>query len=101
MGTTNRAEELAKEIYRDNPTDEKGADYKYNTDVNAPRKRKAFVKGYNSRQSEIDELTKEVERLRKENDGTCFVFRNFIRESHLTSAWEKHMEKYLLPRFEV
>lgn len=41
-----RAEELAKKTYRDNPTDLENVDYKYNTDINAPRKRKAFVKGY-------------------------------------------------------
>ena len=45
-----KAELLAKNIYRDNPTDKKGVSYKYNTDINAPRKRKAFVKGYHKSQ---------------------------------------------------
>jgi polyhydroxyalkanoate synthesis regulator phasin len=96
MGTTNRAEELAKEIYRDNPTDEKGADYKYNTDVNAPRKRKAFVKGYMYRQSEIDELTKEVERLRKEREKTIsdFAF-NILDKKYTTNEVEKIVKNYL------
>ena len=41
-----KAEYLAKETYRDNPTDLKGVDYKYNTDRYAPIKRKAFIKGF-------------------------------------------------------
>ena len=68
MGTTNRAEELAKEyslkmngINFDNlfpNTDETIGEIGI----------KDFIAGYNSSQSEIDELTKEVERLRKERE---------------------------------
>lgn len=53
-----KAEYLAKETYRDNPTDLKGVDYKYNTDINAPRKRKAFVKGYTAGATEERERGK-------------------------------------------
>jgi len=39
-------EKLALETYRDNPN-------KYNTDLNAPRKRKAFIKGFKAAQNEL------------------------------------------------
>lgn len=43
-------EKLALETYRDNPNDLKEANYKYNTDLNAPRKRRAFVRGFQAAQ---------------------------------------------------
>ena len=46
----NEGEELANSIYRDNPTDLKNVDYKYNTDIHATKKRKAFIKGYGQSQ---------------------------------------------------
>ncbi len=41
---------LALETYRDNPNDLRDADYKYMTDLNAPRKRRAFVRGFQAAQ---------------------------------------------------
>lgn len=49
----------------------------------------------------IKHLQEELDKVKKENEGTCFVFRNFIRDSFLISAWEKYMDKYPLPRFKI
>lgn len=54
MGT-NKAEELVKKYFKEG----EGEPFYI-------ERRSAFEDGYNYRQSEIDELTKEVERLRKE-----------------------------------
>ena len=66
------AEEVAKEIYREYPTNPKDKpDWKYNRDANCFKKRKAFIKGakwyeQNILSQRIDELAERINDYKKE-----------------------------------
>ena len=123
MGTTNRAEELANKHYDENQG------YSDSVKISKNEHIQLFIQGYNYRQSEIDELTKEkslfiekytkscnevqklekvndeltkeVERLRKERESNLKEKMYFNRMKELVSKVAYDSEHYTKKSYEV
>ena len=123
MGTTNRAEELANKHYDENQG------YSDSVKISKNEHIQLFIQGYNSSQSEIDELTKEkslfiekytkscnevqklekvndeltkeVERLRKERESNLKEKMYFNRMKELVSKVAYDSEHYTKKSYEV
>lgn len=57
-------EEEAEETYREYPNDPIGADFNYNKDIHCYKKRKAFIKGANSKYVQREKLKAQIELLK-------------------------------------
>lgn len=91
-----KAEELAKEEYPSLiGTTQTGIGYNMNS-----REQEAFVKGYNSRQSEIDELTKERDRLQSSLLDVTNRAIELTKEVEILEEWNKKYEDNQVENFE-
>lgn len=104
MGTTNRAEE-----YADNKLTPKAKEYAVTSSIRAVYDNcvEDFNAGFNSCQIKIDELTKEVERLRKlitkyathvsECEGVDFISDSYKDDTFTHGEWKTLQE--LRPKY--